>query len=247
MILFKGKKAKVGPVHTMNIELDQIRAVFFPKNFWEKYHYLGAVPWGNDMSMLKALVVAMDHAAKPWWCPRWFLRFLHLFGSDNSIVRVRNRRLRDLEKRLTKGILMWDYKTKWSDYDLRISISAPQYLQDLAYAIESHTYRKGYRVELIEKIRTLHPEFKDSWKSTEDLKNFLRSLEEKERTAGDRVTIVHFGESKWSRDACLKLVDDWLVFDTSDGEYGPVEVSISELQSKLKEHLKQKDERIQDI
>lgn len=240
MKLFKGKKAKVGPVHTMNIELDHIRAVFFPKNFWEKYHYLGAVPYGDGMSELKALVVAMDHAAKPWWCPRWFLRFLHLFGSDNSIVRVRNRHLHNLEKKITKGILMWDYKTKWSDYDLRISISAPQYLQNLADAIEQYVYSKGYKAELTKRIKELQPDFKDSWHTTHDLKNILAGLEAKEETAGERMTIVHFGESKWNRSAYLKLVDDIVVFDCSDEEYGPIEISVAELEAKLTEHLKTK-------
>ena len=238
MILFKGKKAKVGPVHTMNIELDHIRAVFFPKDFWEKYHYLGAVPCGEKMDELKALVIAMDHAAKPWWCPRWFLRFLHLFGSDNSIVRVRNRRLHDLERRLTKGIMMWDYKTKWSDYDLRISISAPEYLQNLADAIERYVYNKGYKAELVEKVKALQPGIEAEWKTTSELRDLLASLEEKEETAGDKVTMVHFGESRWSRNACLKLVDDKVVFDTSDGEYGPIEFGIKSLSSALEKHLK---------
>lgn len=236
MKIFKGRK--YGIVHTMDIELDDIRAVFFPKNFHEKYRYLGAIPWGDEMSELKALVVAMDYEARPWWCPRWFLRFLHLFGSDNSIVRVRNRRLHDLSKRLTKGIMMWDYKTKWSDYDLRISISAPQYLQNIADAIEQYIYRKGYREELITQVKRLQPEFKDTWKTTSDLENLIASLQEKEETVGDIVTIVHFGESKWNRNAYLKLVDDLVVFDCSDAEYGPIEFKIKDLKEALETHQK---------
>lgn len=157
--IFPGRKYKY--IHTMNITLDDIRAVFFPKNFHEKYQYLGAVPgYGENekMTMLKALVVAMDYEAKPWWCPRWFLRFLHLFGSDNSIVRVRSRRLHNLEKKLTRGIMMWDYKTKWTYYDLRISISAPEYLQDLSDAIEYKVYSLGRQEELVEEIRSLDPD-----------------------------------------------------------------------------------------
>ena len=144
-LLFWRGRSK-GMIYTQNITLDNLRAVFFPKNFCEKYRYLGSVPGYNKnqkMTMLMALVVAMDHAAKPFWCPRWVLRFLHLFGSDNSIVRVRNRTLHNLEKWLTGGIMMWDYKTKWTDYDLRISISGPKYLQDLADAIERKTYKDG--------------------------------------------------------------------------------------------------------
>lgn len=156
--IFPGKKYDY--IHTMNITLDHIRAVFFPKSFYEKYQYLGAVPgYGKNekMTMLKSLVIAMDYEAKPWWCPRWFLRFLHLFGSDNSIVRVRNRRLHNLEKKITRGILMWDYKTKWTHYDLRISISGPEYLQNLADAIEYKTYSLGRQEELVQELLSLDP------------------------------------------------------------------------------------------
>ena len=85
MKIFKGKKAKLGPVRTMDITLDDIRAVFFPKTFNEKYIYLGSVPWNEDGDTFKAmepLVIFMDHKAKPKFCPRWFLRFLHLFGNE---------------------------------------------------------------------------------------------------------------------------------------------------------------------
>ena len=103
LLFWRGRKK--GIIHTINITFDHIRAVFFPKDFYEKYHYLGAVPYKESSDLFKAiypLVLAMDYEAKPKWCPRWFLRFLHLFGSDNSIVRVRNRFLHDLGRRLTK-------------------------------------------------------------------------------------------------------------------------------------------------
>ena len=48
------------------------------------------------------LVLAMDYEARPKWCPRWFLRFLYVFGSDKSVVRVRNFRLHNLEKKLNE-------------------------------------------------------------------------------------------------------------------------------------------------
>jgi hypothetical protein len=176
MIIFKGKKYKY--IHTMDITLDDIRAVFFPKNFNEKYKYLGYVPYDGDMNMLKALVIAMDYEAKPWWCPRWFLRFLHLFGSDNSIVRVRNWRLHNLANKLTKGIMMNDYKTKWTHYDLRISINAPEYLQDLADAIEKYTYDKGYKEELIQKIKKIEPDFNDYFLCVKNLEKKLDELYE---------------------------------------------------------------------
>jgi len=134
-------------IYLQKITLKDIRVIFFPKNFYEKYRYLGSVPYKDEKSMLHALTIAIDYEAKPKWCPRWFLRFLYLFGCDNSIVRVRNKHAYHLFMKLTKGIRVWDYKTKWTDYDLRISITGPEHLQDLAQAIELYTYTNGERKE----------------------------------------------------------------------------------------------------
>jgi len=177
LLFWRGRKK--GIIHTMDIKLDDLRAVFFPKDFNEKYRYLGSVPYKDgEKTMLHALVMAMDAEAKPWWCPRWFLRFLHLFGSDNSIVRVRNRFLHDLEQRITKGMLMWDYKYKWTDYDLRISVSAPKYLQDLADAIERDVYRKGYKQDLLEMIKKIEPDFDQEYLTNHELQQYLIKLED---------------------------------------------------------------------
>jgi len=161
MIIFKGKKYKF--IHTMDITLDHIRAVFFPKSFYEKYKYLGSVPWSEEGDIFKAmepLVIFIDHKAKPWWCPRFVLRFLHLFGDDNSIVRVRNRRLSELKRKLTKGYGIVDYKTKWEWYDLRISISGTMQMHDLADAIEVKFYDNGAREDLAKQIKDLDPNTK---------------------------------------------------------------------------------------
>jgi hypothetical protein len=179
LLFWKGRKK--GIIHTRDIKLDDIRAIFFPKDFYEKYHYLGSVPYKESGDLFKAiypLVLAMDYEAKPKWCPRWFLRFLHLFGSDNSIVRVRNGFLHDLGRRLTKGIIMWDYKTKWADYDLRISISGPKHLQNLADGIESYFYKEGRSNELVEQILKLDPNASIVW-SVSRLEKQLEELENK--------------------------------------------------------------------
>jgi hypothetical protein len=179
MILFKGKKYKY--IHTRDITLDDLRAVFFPKNFHEKYQYLGSIPWKDEGDIFKAmepLVIFMDHKAKPKWCPRWVLRFLHLFGSDNSIVRVRNWKLHNLSRKLTKGFLITDYKTKWYDYDLRISVYGTEQMQDLADSIEERFYNKGYRQSLIDDIKELDPNTKyNNSYSIETLKEELSRLE----------------------------------------------------------------------
>ena len=182
MKIFKGKKAKSGPVHTMDITLDHIRAVFFPKSFNEKYKYLGSVPCDEDVDIfnifkaMEPLVIFMDHKARPKFCPRWFLRFLHLFGNDNSIVRVRNHRLSNLKNKLTKGIMIWDYKTKWEWYDLRISVSGDQQINNLAADIETRFYEKGYKKDLLEEIKKIEPDFDKDYFSNSKLAEYYESL-----------------------------------------------------------------------
>jgi hypothetical protein len=166
-------------IYTRNIELDDFRYIFFPKGF-EKYGYLGTQLWNEDGSYFKALyplVLALDYEAKPKWCPRWFLRFLHVFGADKSIVRVRNRKLSDLLNKLTKGIGFIDWKTKWQYYDLRISISAPEHLQNLADDIENGFYSRGAQNELVEQILKLDPNAPIIWGSVERFNKQLEELE----------------------------------------------------------------------
>ena len=150
------RSRKKGIITTSRIGWGEIRAVFFPKDFREKYGYLGYIPWNEKGDIFKAmepLVIFMDYKARPKWCPRWFLRFLHLFGSDNSIVRVRNFPLHNLSKRLTKGIMIWDYKTKWEYYDLRISVTGNDQIQDLAEDIETRFYERGKNKKEEEKVK----------------------------------------------------------------------------------------------
>jgi hypothetical protein len=171
---------KKGMIHTMNIEWDDVRAVFFPKDFHEKYRYLGSVPWneGDISKAMEPLVIYMDSKAKPYWCPRWVLRFLHLFGSDNSIVRVRNRTLHNLGRRITRGLLIWDYKTKWTHYDLRISLSGTKEMQWLADAIEEKFYRDGRKEELRDVLKKAKPDENWEWKSLRDLEDAYSEIED---------------------------------------------------------------------
>lgn len=150
MRILKGKNYK--SIHTRDIFLEDLRAIFFPKNFREKYHYLGAVPWeesGRTFEALLPLVLTMDYYAKRWWTPRWLLGLLHLFGNDNSIVRIRNFTLHNWHRKLTNGILFVDYKVKWTDYDLRITVYGPQDIHTLADSIESQFWQKGRREFLL--------------------------------------------------------------------------------------------------
>jgi hypothetical protein len=42
----------------------------------------------------------------------------------------------------------------------------------------------------------------------------------------NKETVIYQGDSKWSRNAYIKFVGDKIVFDCSDGEYGPIEFDI---------------------
>ena len=179
MLFWKGRSK--GMIHTRNLQWDDLRYIFFPSKL-ERYGYLGITFYKEDSEYYKVLyplVLAMDYEAKPDWCPRWFLRFLHIFGNDKSIVRVRNHRLSNLHRKLTKGIQFWDWKTKWSHYDLRISISAPKHLQDLADDIEHGFYSRGKQKELVEQIKALDPDASIIWGSIERFEKQLAELENK--------------------------------------------------------------------
>jgi len=178
-LFWKGRSR--GMIHTRSLKLDDLRYIFLPKGFEEKYGYLGTSIYESShyFKTLYPLVLALDYEAKPKWCPRWFLRFLDVFGNDRSIVRVRNRRLANLHSKLTKGIGFIDWKTKWSDYDLRISVSAPKHLQDLADDIESGVYSRGKQDELVEEILQLDANASIIRGSVRRLEEQLDGLEKK--------------------------------------------------------------------
>ncbi len=177
ILFWKGRKMKY--ITTRNLEWSDLRYIFFPTKE-DKYGYLNITFYKDSEfnKVLLPLVLAMDYEAKPKWCPRWVLRFLHLFGSDNSIVRVRNFTLHNWEKKLTKGMMMWDYKTKWTEYDLRISINAPKHLQDLADYIEAGYYSKGRQEELVGQIKAIDPDANIVWGSVDRLVDQLNRLKD---------------------------------------------------------------------
>ena len=178
ILFWKGRKKTY--ITTRNLEWSDLRYIFFPTKE-DKYGYLNITFYKDSEfnKVLLPLVLAMDYEAKPKWCPRWFLRFLHVLGNDKSVVRVRNRRLSNLLTKLTKGIGFWDWKTKWSHYDLRISISAPKHLQDLADDIEHGFYSRGKQKELVEQIKALDPDASIIWGSIERFEKQLAELENK--------------------------------------------------------------------
>ena len=53
-------------------------------------------------------------------------------------------------------------------------------------------------------------------------------------------TIIHECEAKWGRKAYIKLVDDKVIYDCSDEEYGPIEFDIEVLTKALSKHYTDK-------
>jgi hypothetical protein len=87
--------------------------------------------------------------------------------------------LSNLLTKLTKGIGFWDWKTKWSHYDLRISISGPEHLHQLSHWIEHGFYSDGRQKELVEQIKAIDPEAFIMWGDIKRLEKQLEELENK--------------------------------------------------------------------
>jgi len=55
-------------------------------------------------------------------------------------------------------------------------------------------------------------------------------------------TLVIQTEARWDRRAYLKLVDNKVVFDDSQEEYGPIEFDLSILEEAIKQHKQKLNE-----
>jgi hypothetical protein len=51
-----------------------------------------------------------------------------------------------------------------------------------------------------------------------------------------KTTQITVREAQYGRSAYIKLVDDQVVFDCSDGEYGPIQFGLELLEEKIKQH-----------
>ena len=49
-------------------------------------------------------------------------------------------------------------------------------------------------------------------------------------------TLIWSGQANWERNAYIKLVENKVIFDCSDEEYGPIEFDLELLKDKIKEH-----------
>lgn len=136
-IISKGKPAKVGPIVTRDITIKDVLECFYPKR-GNEYTYLGYAYYNvkenrtlsKHSEFLLYFFKQVDKVARPFWCPRFILRLLNLFGNDNSIIRVRNRTLHNLFNKITKHIRITD--TKWKYDSFRIYGSFTDELEKLA-------------------------------------------------------------------------------------------------------------------
>lgn len=124
-----------------NIKYDDIRAIIFPKTFNEEYSYLGYtyIPYKENSEPYNLVIdffKEVEKKVRPKYCPKFFLRFLELFGNDNSVSRVRNWWLHNLFNKITRNYRIDDCKTKWCDSDIRIYGRFDKELYDKLYILE---------------------------------------------------------------------------------------------------------------
>jgi hypothetical protein len=60
-------------------------------------------------------------------------------------------------------------------YYLRISVAAPQYIQNLADSIENYYYQKGYKKDLTKKIKKIEPDF-NKYMTNQNLEKYYKKL-----------------------------------------------------------------------
>lgn len=138
IVISRGKKAKMGPVHTRDITLGDLWGCFFPRR-GDEYGYLGYAFYYVDANkqpanigerLLRDFFQQVDQRVRPKWCPRFVLRLLDLYGNDKSIVRMRSMRLSNWYSRLTGGVRIRDTKWKYETY--RIYGSFTREIDELA-------------------------------------------------------------------------------------------------------------------
>jgi hypothetical protein len=137
IVISKGRKAQIGPVHTRDITLEDIYRCFYPKRGYE-YDYLGYAYYhvkedgtlSKQEQIVKDFLQQVDAVVKPKYCPRFVLHLLNLFGNDKSIVRMRSLKLHNMFYRLTGGIRITDMKWKYDSF--RIYGSFTKELDQLA-------------------------------------------------------------------------------------------------------------------
>lgn len=90
---------------------------FYPNERTE-FIYLGHIDYlfekeTKEYNIIKSFILTVDKAARPKWCPKWFLRLLELYRDNNPTAYK-------LHNKLTKGIRIIDMGVVNHSYDIII-------------------------------------------------------------------------------------------------------------------------------
>lgn len=90
---------------------------FYPNEYTE-FIYLGHVDYlfekeTKEYNIIKDFILVVDGAARPKWCPKWFLRLLELYKDNNSLANK-------LHNKITKGIRIMNMSVVDHSYDISI-------------------------------------------------------------------------------------------------------------------------------
>lgn len=138
LVKSKVKESTAFKVTLQSITIGDVIECFFPR-VGREYSHLGYCTYDYTLGskylfpeerVLKDFFEEVDRVARPWWCPKFVLRLLDLFGNDRSLVRTRNPFLTGIFYRITKGIRVTD--TKWKYDTFRIYGNFTEELQTLA-------------------------------------------------------------------------------------------------------------------
>lgn len=119
-------------------EIKQLRRIFFPKNFQEKFSHVGYShlgvpgPWKpHAMSAIKDIEKLMW---PQWWLPMWTKRLIHYLATGWSVVRLNYRFWYNIRERLTKGCIIRDVKDKYAS--IRIYLSGTEEMYNIVRKAE---------------------------------------------------------------------------------------------------------------
>lgn len=100
--------------------------------------------------LLNHLLDEIEERVKPWWCPKWILNLLHLFGNGNSPFKVRRWYLYRIHNWITGKTTITDIKTKFDT--MRIY---GYFDQSLSYRVQAY---ENLLTEKIQEEYDNHPE-----------------------------------------------------------------------------------------
>lgn len=113
-------------------ELTQIKQIFFPKTFSQKYSHVGysylSIPKQWE-SIVRVCIMDIEKLMWPKYLPFWFKRLIHYLATGNSIVRIKYWWAHRLRNYLTGHTMIQQIKDKFAT--LRIYGYFSQEMEDI--------------------------------------------------------------------------------------------------------------------